>query len=270
MEVLDIPNPWEAPVYFEDSVSSTMDLARTLALRGEPRGTVIAAAFQEQGRGRVRGRLWKMNRGENLSFTILLPYGTPAAIPRALTLKAGLAAALALGDFAPALAGAVMVKWPNDLMIGSPDASPDAAPETRRARKAGGILAESDGVFVYLGVGINVGQREFPPELRAKALSLALALEELRGAPPASPLVLLGMILKRLHGELEDPAAPPWRERLESRLFRKGARVRFVEGPAGAGRPVEGVLRGIGPEGELLITLEGETRSFITGELDLY
>jgi BirA family biotin operon repressor/biotin-[acetyl-CoA-carboxylase] ligase len=260
MKVLDIPNPWGAPVYFEDTLSSTMDLARTLALRGEPGGTVIAAAFQEHGRGRVRGRLWRMNRGENLAFTILLPYGNP--LPEALTLRAGLAAARAVEEFAPALKGAVMVKWPNDVMITSPG--------TPGARKAGGILGESDGAFVYLGVGINVGQREFPPELEAKAVSLALALEEVRGPPPASPGALLGLILKQLHGELEDPSAPPWREGLESRLFGKGTRVRFIEGPAGSGRPVEGVLRGIGPGGELLIAGEGGLRSFITGELDLY
>jgi BirA family biotin operon repressor/biotin-[acetyl-CoA-carboxylase] ligase len=232
-----------------------MDAARALALRGEPHGAVITAGFQEQGRGRVRGRSWNMNRGENLAFTVLLRCG---AIPQALTLRAGLALALAVEEFAPALRGAVMVKWPNDLMI--------AAPRPPGARKAAGILTEGGGDLVYIGIGVNVGQREFPPELGA--VSLALALEEVRGGPPGPPRALLGVILKHLHRELED--ALPWRERLESRLFKRGEEVRFIEGPAGSGRVVEGVLTGIGPEGELLIAPKGkDPRPFVTGELEV-
>jgi BirA family biotin operon repressor/biotin-[acetyl-CoA-carboxylase] ligase len=254
MEPIPVPNPWGAPVYFEDVLSSTMDTARALALRGEPHGTVITAGFQEQGRGRVRGRSWKMNRDENLAFTVLLRYG---AIPRALTLRAGLALALGIEEFAPALRGAVMVKWPNDIMIAAPRPG---------ARKAAGILTEGDGSLVYIGIGVNLGQKEFPPELGA--VSLALALEEVRGGPPGPPPALLGVILTHLHRELE--GAPPWRERLESRLFKKGEKVRFIEGPAGSGRAVEGVLAGIGPEGELLITPPGKKpRPFVTGELEI-
>jgi BirA family biotin operon repressor/biotin-[acetyl-CoA-carboxylase] ligase len=52
----------------------------------------------------------------------------------------------------------------------------------------------------------------------------------------------------------------------------KDKRVRFIAGAADSGTAVEGILRGIGPDGELLIALDGEDdpRSFITGELDVY
>jgi hypothetical protein len=84
---------------------------------------------------------------------------------------------------------------------------------------------------------------------------------------------LLEKILARLYPEIvggQSPAA--WRERLEARLYRRGERVRFFAGGAGAKHPVEGVLLGIGESGELLITADGETESgaFITGELDVY
>jgi hypothetical protein len=49
--------------------------------------------------------------------------------------------------------------------------------------------------------------------------------------------------------------------------------VRFIEGAAGQGRAVTaftGILEGIGGGGELLLTVNGERRSFVTGELDVY
>jgi BirA family biotin operon repressor/biotin-[acetyl-CoA-carboxylase] ligase len=241
---------------------------------------VICADFQEAGRGRTGERPWLGDPGDNLFFTLLLRYGSYASIPTALTLRTGLALSLAVGDLVPPLARLMRIKWPNDLMILLPSG----------ARKLAGILAESDGRALYIGVGVNVSQREFPPSLRRKAGSLMLALEELEGSGSLSRLppgrlgrfcrgrdprfALLELILKRLHRELEDPGAregETWRERLEERLYMKGEPVRFIEGEADSGRLVEGTLRGIGPGGELvLLPRSGGERSFVTGELDLY
>ena len=71
MRLLDIKNPFGAPVYHEETVSSTFDAARILAGKSEAHGTVIAADFQEAGRGR-QNRSWAADRGKNLMFTILL------------------------------------------------------------------------------------------------------------------------------------------------------------------------------------------------------
>jgi BirA family biotin operon repressor/biotin-[acetyl-CoA-carboxylase] ligase len=48
--------------------------------------------------------------------------------------------------------------------------------------------------------------------------------------------------------------------------------VRFIAGAAGSGSVVEGVLSGIGKDGELLILPPGvrEPLSFTAGELDVY
>jgi BirA family biotin operon repressor/biotin-[acetyl-CoA-carboxylase] ligase len=254
MEPIPIQNPFKAPVYHEETLASTMAVSRALAAGGEPHGTVIAAGFQEAGRGRTQGRIWHMERNTSLPFTVLLRYGRVEAIPPALTLRTGLAIALAIEDFVPALAGAVRVKWPNDIMI--------------CAKKAAGILAEAGGGDVHIGIGINVAQKTFPGFLRGKATSLSLAagmdiLWETRFA-------LLENILRRLHGELENGG--DWRGRLEERLYQKGEAVRFAEGAAGSDRVVEGRLAGIGPGGELLIVPRGESeaRSFVTGELLVY
>jgi BirA family biotin operon repressor/biotin-[acetyl-CoA-carboxylase] ligase len=269
-------NPFGAPLYYFETLSSTMDEARRLAARGEVHGTVVLAGFQEAGRGRTPGRSWQADRGKNLFCTIILRYPGYSLVPQALTLRTGLALALAIEDFAPALTGKPRVKWPNDIMLGN--------------RKTAGILTEGDGSTFYIGIGVNVAQTEFPEALRHKAVSIAMALGETAAAgaldaarSPGAPRALLGKILARLHREISPEGGveenrphgrgeESWRDRLEPRLYMKGQQVRFMAGAAGAAEPVEGVLEGIGPEGELLIIPPGESapRSFVTGELAVY
>jgi BirA family biotin operon repressor/biotin-[acetyl-CoA-carboxylase] ligase len=277
MKELDIENPFKAPVYFKETVSSTMEESRALAGQGKSHGTVIAADFQEQGRGR-KGRPWQAGRGQALFFTILLRYIDFAAVPKAITLKTGLALSLALEDFAPPLKTHVELKWPNDVMIFS--------------KKAAGILSESGGGTVYIGIGVNTLQTEFPEQIKNKAVSILLALDQAeenarrentaftrQALTPASRFVLLGHILARLYAELEqgktetETPLQGWRARLESRLFMKDKTVRFFPGPADSGAAaLEGVLKGIGSEGELILLPRGveKPEPFVTGELAVY
>jgi len=255
MVALEIPNPFNAPVYHEETAVSTMDISRQLAAKGEPHGTVIIADFQTAGRGRGKERSWDMDRKLNLPFTILLRYPAIEAIPSALTLRVGLATALAIEDFAPPLSGTVKIKWPNDIMIGN--------------GKAAGILTQADEGNVHIGIGINVGQKEFPDFLKNKATSIGLALG--RDIACEERFTLLEKILFRLHGELEtrepETDEKSWISRLEQRLYKKGEQISFMEGAADSGNLVTGRLAGIGSEGELLIEGESGTRAFIAGEL---
>jgi BirA family biotin operon repressor/biotin-[acetyl-CoA-carboxylase] ligase len=263
MNTIPIINPFGAPVYHGETLSSTMDAARNLAAAGAPHGAVISADFQEAGRGRTRGRSWYGDRGGNLFFTILLRYNSLAAIPSALTLRTGLAVSLAVESFAPPLAGLVRIKWPNDVLILLPPG----------ARKAAGILAEAVGGLAFIGIGVNVFQNKFPPELERKAVSLSRSLRELglegMEEDRASRFGLLELILDRLHREIE--GALPWRKRLDERLYLKGEMVRFRAGPADSGEIAAGKLLGIGPGGELLILPNGqsEPQAFTAGELEM-
>jgi len=275
MTSLKIRNPFDAPVYYEETVSSTMDVSRNLALEdspcgtpnGAPHGTVILADFQEAGRGRKQDRRWEMERGVNLSFTILFRFSGIEDIPPALTLRAGLAVCLAIEDFAPCLRGSCLVKWPNDILI--------KPVRGEGYKKAVGILCEADGGNVHLGIGVNAAQKEFPSHLREKAVSIALAAD--RDISREERYVLLEKILSRLYGELsaaknektENTANNNLKTRLEQKLYKKNEQVLFIEGAADSGKEVKGRLIGITDIGELLIIPDGETqaRPFITGEL---
>ena len=253
-KILDLKNPFNAPIYHEETVSSTMETARVLAGQNEVHGTVIIADFQEAGKGRT-GRSWATERGKNLMFTILLRYQD--SIPEALSLRTGLAVSLALVDLIPGLSGSVQVKWPNDIMIGS--------------RKAAGILCEGDGKNVYIGVGVNVAQREFPEDFRSKAISIIQAFP---GLGENARFMLLEKILLRLYDEIEaqGPMNGFWQARLVSRLYKRGEQVSFAPGAADSNYTIEGILSGIGPGGELLILPRGQEKeqAFVTGELRVY
>jgi len=259
MTSLKIRNPFNAPVYYEETVSSTMDVSRNLARENSPHGSVILADFQEAGRGRKQDRRWEMERGANLSFTILLRFSGIDDIPPSLTLRAGLAVCLAIEDFAPCLQGSCLVKWPNDILI--------KPIRGEGYKKAVGILCEADGGNVHLGIGINTAQKEFPSHLRDKAVSVALAAD--RDISQDERYVLLEKILSRLYSELG--AANNWKLRLEQKLYKRNEQVLFIEGAADSGKEIKGRFIGITEIGELLIIPDGEmqARPFITGELSL-
>ena len=280
-ETLPINNPFGAPVYYKESVTSTMDEVRLLSEKES--GTVIAAGEQSAGRGRA-GRFWNTGKKENLSFTIVLRYSGIGEFPPALTLRTGLAVTHAIEDFTALaadsqnspLAGRILLKWPNDVML---------LDRTGQGRKAVGILTEAEGGNVYIGVGVNIGQRNFPPELVQKACSIGQALseenyltdvqaEQLSKNLFEKRFTLLEMILSRLCDELKNAAFQHnWRNRLEERLYMKDKKVAFTPGPPdelsrGSVPAIEGILLGIGETGELRILEEsGELHSFVTGEL---
>lgn len=146
------------------SVGSTMDVARRLAQEGALEGTLILAARQEQGRGRL-GRVWESPEGGLYASLILAPARPAAEIPQ-LSLVTGLAAAQAIHELTGLFPA---IRWPNDLLLND--------------RKVGGILVETTAEggrqraegrhIVIVGVGINVKTPQ--EDLPDTATSLASA-----------------------------------------------------------------------------------------------
>jgi BirA family transcriptional regulator, biotin operon repressor / biotin---[acetyl-CoA-carboxylase] ligase len=126
-----------------------LDAARA----GASDGLVAVADVQTAGRGRL-DRTWQALPGSSLLVSALVR--TPG--------DAGLvvmAAALALAGAVDRVAGVpVMVKWPNDLVVGD--------------RKLAGLLAERDGDALVVGAGCNVNWERFPDDLAGSATSCNL------------------------------------------------------------------------------------------------
>jgi len=264
MHLLDVINPFGAPVFYEETVGSTMNVSRELAVQGHPNGTVITAGFQEMGRGRTvektkeNQRVWEMEKGKSLAFTIMLRYPSIGLLPNAITLRAGLAVSFAIEDYLPVLNKQVFIKWPNDIII--------------KGKKVCGTLCETDGKAVHIGIGINVAQKEFISCLEDKAESLSRAvgfdLEQ------QACFDLLEKILKRLFIELEENQqdASNWRDQIEARLYKKNEEVQFAQGAVGLGSIFTGKISGIGSTGELLLIPNGESLPLplFSGELLVY
>jgi BirA family biotin operon repressor/biotin-[acetyl-CoA-carboxylase] ligase len=135
---------------------STNIVARELAARGAPHGTLVSADQQTAGRGR-QGRAWSAQRGASLLCSWVIRDPGPL-----LSLAAGVAVAELAGERAT-------VKWPNDVLIAG--------------RKLAGILVEGrpQENWAVLGIGINVALRieQLPEELRDRAATLGLGPAEL-------------------------------------------------------------------------------------------
>jgi BirA family biotin operon repressor/biotin-[acetyl-CoA-carboxylase] ligase len=111
-----------------EETASTMNEARA---RVGDAPLLVTAARQTSGRGRT-GRTWvPADRAVATSLAVTLPW--PAESLAVVPLVAGLAAAVTFE---------VQLKWPNDLVRGG--------------SKVGGILVESDGDLVVIGMGVNL------------------------------------------------------------------------------------------------------------------
>jgi BirA family transcriptional regulator, biotin operon repressor / biotin---[acetyl-CoA-carboxylase] ligase len=139
--------------FYHQSLPSTMDEARKLALLDTPEWSVVLAETQSAGRGR-RGKVWRSAPHSGLYFTVVL---YPRLEPRYLGLLPLLVGASLAKTILTSTGIETHLKWSNDLLC------PDG-------RKFGGILLEQTGAAVLLGVGINVAQQDFPPDLNAAAL----------------------------------------------------------------------------------------------------
>lgn len=147
-------------VSFEE-IDSTSSEAFRRADAGDAGSLWITAARQSAGRGRRR-RPWVSEPG-NLHASLLLRPHIPGAVAGQLSFVAALALFDAAADSAPALAPALKLKWPNDLLIGE--------------AKVAGILLESTGgpggTIDTLVIGFGVNCAHHPEDTPYPATSFA-------------------------------------------------------------------------------------------------
>ncbi len=122
---------------------STQDVAKDMALRGEPSWTAVMALEQTSGRGRS-GHSWISPPGKNLAISVVVRPTLPSDQSPMLSMLAAVAVAnvLEAKGVCP-----VALKWPNDVLVDN--------------KKIAGILLEATMVKeqvreVILGLGVNL------------------------------------------------------------------------------------------------------------------
>ena len=222
-------SPLGSPRAHRRLTDSTNERAKALARAGAPHGTLVTADEQSAGRGR-QGREWVAAPGSALLMSLVLRE-QGATLP----LAAAVAVCEAAEEVAPVRCA---IKWPNDVWI--------------ERRKVAGILVEGrpqEG-WVVLGVGVNVRDQDFPPELQGIATSLALESTE----------VVLQALLAALERRLADPVEDvlaAWRERDALR----GSQIRWGGG--------EGTAAGVDDTGALVVETKDGREALQAGEVHL-
>jgi BirA family transcriptional regulator, biotin operon repressor / biotin---[acetyl-CoA-carboxylase] ligase len=231
-------------------IGSTQARAIELAQQGTPEGTVVVAARQTAGRGRVDHRWESPEGGLYLSVILAAPESPPTLLP------------LAVGLF---LAEAIeqryritlVIKWPNDLLR-------EEAERTRR--KLAGVLVDRvatprSGAAVVIGIGINVAldSTRYPAPLRDHVAAIA---EGDAGAPDLAEVERLAIDAARnAISAVRDPDQIDFvRSGCRRRLFGVG-RIARVDG-----REV-GRIEGLADDGALLVDLRGERVAIRAGDL---
>jgi len=233
-----------------EKTGSTNDMAAAMGRSGEKEGLVIFAETQTAGRGRL-GRRWESGLRQGLWFSLLLRPAFSQAFWTRLTTWA----AVAIAEAIEAETGCkTAIKWPNDIYIDG--------------KKVAGILIEGhfdkshDG-FAVLGIGINVNQDQFPPELAGKAASLKMV-----AGHPLDRQKIASSILRNLdarYPELDTGFAPILAS-ANQRSFLNGKWIQAVAGEV----LTEGMAERLDDQGGLVLRLaDGSETVISSGEVTL-
>ena len=208
-------------------------------------GTWLVTDRQTAGRGR-QGREWFDGHGNFMGSTLVRP-GPNDPPAHTLSLMVGMALYDAVLPLVPD-PSSLQLKWPNDLLLGG--------------AKLAGILLESEGDTVVIGIGVNL--RQAPKLDDRETISLADVT-----TPPErdefAPMVARG---------LRDEVVR-WRQYGLEPLLNRWSAAAHAEGTPlsvhdGTGTSLSGTFAGLNDTGSLLLRLaDGETHAIHAGDVEL-
>jgi BirA family biotin operon repressor/biotin-[acetyl-CoA-carboxylase] ligase len=238
---------WPRVAVVAETTSTNADL---LADDTAPDRSVLAAEHQVAGRGRF-DRDWTSPPRAGLTFSVLLRPPVPIQHWGWLPLLAG----VALQEAVSSVSGvATVLKWPNDLLTVTDE------------RKLAGILAQTSGEAVVVGIGVNVDTTaEELPVPSAASLTLA-------GADRVDRTELLAGILTRLDARYAqwadcggDAAACGLAAAYREACATLGRPVRVT---LGDGTVVTGTATEVDEIGRLLVTSSAADQAIGAGDVE--
>lgn len=235
-----------------DLAASTNTILMERAAAGAPNGSVVAAEWQTNGRGR-RGRVWLATPGAALTFSLLWRFQRGASALSGLSLAVGVAVARTLARLGIADAG---LKWPNDVIW--------------RGRKLAGLLIEMQGELTgpsaaVIGIGLNCG---LPEALRERIDQPVVDLAQITGdAPDRNRLFALLLIdIAQVLEQFSQSGFAPLRDEWQRQHVYRGQPVRLTLPDAGI---IDGKAAGVDDDGALLLETSGGVRRIHSGDVRL-
>jgi BirA family biotin operon repressor/biotin-[acetyl-CoA-carboxylase] ligase len=230
-----------------DEIGSTNAALVAVAAEDAPEGAVLVAEHQVSGRGRL-DRTWTSPPRAGITVSFLLRPDVPAARRGWLPLLTGVALAESVAEVTGVLPS---LKWPNDLLA-------------RDGLKLAGILAETSGTAVVVGVGLNVSTAA--DELPDTGTSLA----RITGATVDRAPVLLAFLramerrYRRWTEALGDPVSSGLAEAYLGWSSTVGSQVSAT---LPDGSTLEGVAQAVDWDGRLLVATQAGTVQLAAGDV---
>ena len=248
------------PLLFREETGSTNDDIFALAAQGYPHGTLVVAARQTAGKGR-RGRTWISPPDGNIYMSILLKPDLRPDVTPMLTVVMALSVYQATVDL---VSDDVRfgIKWPNDIVVSVDGGS---------YRKVCGILTEmrmedSEISAITIGIGLNVNQTQFDPEIAENATSYRIATgRSINRAALTAQIWNRFEANYRLFTQTQDFSQ--LRPAYEEGLVNRGRAVHVLDPRC----PFTGTALGIGDRGELLVRsdVDGSVCHVSSGEVSV-
>jgi biotin-[acetyl-CoA-carboxylase] ligase BirA-like protein len=165
--LMDTTIEWQSE--WVEKIDSTNKQLRDRASEGLQEGSLLIAHEQAKGSGR-HGREWVADPGKGLLFSFFIEMKLKEERPGLIGHLTALSMLKALRDLPPKSRPhdppTLYWKWPNDLM----------AMEMGSIAKLAGILVQTQvmgsSMKAVVGMGLNLGRSEFPPDLRQPATTL--------------------------------------------------------------------------------------------------
>ncbi len=224
----------------EETASTNAD-ARAWLLKGASHGSYVIADRQQAGRGRM-GRSFVSDDG-GMYLSIILKTQLPAGQLTSLC-------AVAVRHAVLSLTGTLLdVKWVNDLLL--------------HGKKVCGILCEgiwegSTLLGIVAGIGLNISQKAFPPELMSVAASLYPD-----GTAPVRKERFAAEILREVLALL--PQAPAHMQEYRAACITLGQCVEWTKD----GITMHGTAESVDDSGALSIRTENGLITLSAGEVSL-
>ena len=221
-------------------------------ISGDRSISVLATELQTGGRGR-RGREWHSGLGDGLTFSLVWRFQQGANLLSGLSLAVGVAIARVLrsSGFEDAA-----LKWPNDVLIDG--------------RKLAGTLIELQGdmlgpTVAVIGIGINLKMSD---TVKDRIDQSATDLYSINGETPDRNQLMAALLLElaRVLRDFECHGFAPFRQEWVRyhALENQSVQLQMPDGSL-----QEGLVRGVGEDGSLILNTPLGDRIYNGGEISL-
>jgi len=239
-------------IEYYESIDSTNAVAKDLALKGTPDGTVVVAEHQTKGKGRLK-RSWLSLPGENILFSVIFYPQISTDLVFRLTMLASIAAVKAVKRICKVDA---KIKWPNDLYI--------------NGKKVCGVLTEFSADFdsvhyIVVGIGLNVN---FKTSKNSEIENIATSLMEECGEKISRLSVFTALLeeLDLLYKSFVKTGGEELEKEWNKYSMVVGRKIKIISGKD----EKLGVAKGINKYGHLILLNEnGQDEEIVCGDLSL-